>query len=166
MRTTSVLFWLGWVFALLLTALLLVWHWPLYPFSDPGIRLNEAAILFLLVMAVRWVVIAGLFVAAGVLVAARLRAATWAWAALPVALVLAHGVIGLVNLGVWNTWVSAGADHSPGRDKFLAAAYFAIPAAVLLALAVVKLTVSTRGAGRDEFEADEAPLGAPQARHP
>src|SRR4051812_3576996 len=117
-------FWGGWSAALALTALLLVWHLPFAPFRTPGARANEAAVIFLLAMAVRWSVVAGLVVAVARLQAAGWGLRGWAAAGLLLGLLALHLLLGVVNLGVWNAWLSVGFPHTRTGDTLLAATYF------------------------------------------
>jgi hypothetical protein len=56
-------FWSGRLAALLLTALLLIRHLPFSPLSTLDATATEAAVVFLMAMAVRWVLLAGMIVA-------------------------------------------------------------------------------------------------------
>lgn len=136
---TSILYWLVWLFSLLATGMLLVWHLPFYPFSDSGARANEGAVLFMLLAFVRWFATGFLIVVITVLWMRRSGASAWLQMVVPVVMVALHVLLGLVNLGVWDAWLSAGKPHTPEGDKLLATVYFALPGGVLLLLAVAKL---------------------------
>ena len=105
--------------------------------------MNEAGVIFLFLMFLRWCVVAGLVVVVGLFLAIRFGTPTWVRVVVPMALVAIHGVIGLVNLGIWNGWVSAGTDSPPGTAWTLAIAYFAIPLVVLVVLGAAKLFLPT-----------------------
>src|SRR3954465_4274468 len=98
-------FWTGWVAALLLTALLLVWHLPFSPFSSPGARANEAAVIFLMAMAVRWVLLAGLIVAVAWSWTRRLRLPGWTLAGPLLVLCVLYLLLGLLYAVLWNAWL-------------------------------------------------------------
>jgi hypothetical protein len=144
--------WAGWVSALLLTVLLQVWHLPFSPFSSPGARANEAAVIFLMVMAVRWVLLAALIVAIARSWSRRLRLTGWASAGLLLGLFALHLLLGLLNAGLWNAWISAGGMHALAGDWLLAGAYFLIPTLMLLALGVVTWSVPSPPAAAGSTE--------------
>jgi hypothetical protein len=54
----QVFFWVSWWTSVGITALLLFWSLPLSPFTHPGTTANEAAIIFLIVMVMRWFALA------------------------------------------------------------------------------------------------------------
>jgi hypothetical protein len=143
MKAAAVLYWLGWVFCLLMTTLLFLWHQVFYPFSNPGERANEGAVLFLMVMGVRWLFMAVLAAVLGAAWAARLGARAWVVVVAVVGLVVLHAIAGGINLIVWNAWLSVSPEPTPGAKKVLATVYFAIPAAALLILAVGRLLMPT-----------------------
>lgn len=137
-----ILYWLIWLFSLLATGMLFVWHLPFYPFSSPGATDSQGAVLMLMMAFVRWIAIAVLIAIASTLWLRR-RAETSAWArrVVPVALVGGHVLLGLLNFLVWNNWIrwiSEPGVHTPAGDKASAATYFAIPLVVLSLLAAAK----------------------------
>jgi hypothetical protein len=127
-------FWAGWLVALLLTALLLIWHLPSSPFSSPGARANEAAVVFLMAMSVRWLLLAGLIIVIAWTWSHRLRLPGWTSAGLLLGLCALHLLLGLLNAVLWNAWLGAGGTHTPTGDGLLAGVYFLNPTLVLLAL--------------------------------
>jgi hypothetical protein len=62
-RRSRAWFWTGWVGALGPMAILWLWRLAFAPFSTPGARANQAAVVFLLAMGLRWAILAGLVVA-------------------------------------------------------------------------------------------------------
>jgi hypothetical protein len=121
--------------ALGLTAILLLWHLPFAPFSTPGAKANEAVFVFLIAMALRWVILAGLVVSVARGWASRLSLRGLPRAGLVIGTLTLHLLLGLLNLGVWNAWLSRYPEHTPRGDSLLAAAYFSIPSLMLAALA-------------------------------
>jgi hypothetical protein len=92
-------------------------------------------VIFLLAMAVRWVLLAGMIIIVAWSWTYRLRFPGWASVGL-LGLCALHLLLGLLNAVLWNAWISAGVTHTPAGDGLLAGAYFLIPTLVLLALGV------------------------------
>lgn len=140
-----ILYWLIWLFSLLATGMLLVWHLPFYPLSSPGTTDNQGAPLMLMMAFVRWLAIAVLIaIVSNLWLQRRAETSAWARRVVPVALVAGHALLGLANFLVWNSWIrwiSESSAHWPAGDKVLATTYFAIPLAVLALLAAAKWTV-------------------------
>ena len=132
-------FWSGWVVAWLITALLFLWHLPFYPFKVPGVDPNEAAAVFLVVMFVRWVLIAVLIVWLAVLWTARRGSAVWVRVLAAFVCLAAHAAAGGANAVVWNSWVSQVHQLSAGAAWFLVGLYYGIPVVMLLILAAARL---------------------------
>ena len=72
----QVFFWGCWFATLGTTALLLFWSLPLSPFTHPGITANEAVIIFLPVMVIRWLALAAALILIVIVWGQRLNLAT------------------------------------------------------------------------------------------
>jgi hypothetical protein len=131
----AVLFWIAWAGAALATVLLLVWSWELAPFSWPGMRANEGAIVFFPVMAVRWTALAAcLSIGAWVLIRKWLGGVGWGIGVMS-GLLVVHLVLGLVNVGVMNAWLSVEPEKTRGTMWGLVAVFFGLPVVTMVVTA-------------------------------
>jgi hypothetical protein len=128
--TFTVIGWISLAIAFLSTCLLTLWHMDQRPFANPGSRMTEGAILIWMVMIVRWLVLA-----VGLACAATRAGLGW-WTA---GVLLAHLLLGLLSLWVWDRWVSVIYEHTPAQLWALAIIYLSIPLPALLGLAVMLL---------------------------
>ena len=124
-------FWASWLVTLAATALLLVWSWPLSPFTTPGIRANEAVIIFLPVMLIRWLTLAALLWQTTFQWANRAQLSPqWSLGASLVILLL-HVILGIINLGIMNFWLSVTEEKTRAVEIVCVAIYFGLPLSVL-----------------------------------
>lgn len=127
----QVCFWLAWFGAGLATVLLFVWGLELAPFKTGG-RANEAAIVFFPVMIARWVALAACLGIGGWMVMRKwTRGIGWGIGVI-VALLAVHLVLGLINLGVANAWMSVEPEKTEGTMWGLVAVYFGLPVAAMV----------------------------------
>gem|GEM_PF-3084369 len=82
-------FWINWLVTLTNIGLLLLWSLPLAPFTTPGMRANEAVIVFFPVLFVRWLALATLLYQNTVLWSVRLQLNAQ-WSAVSNVAVLLH----------------------------------------------------------------------------
>ncbi|MEI2582692.1 hypothetical protein [Scytonema sp. PRP1] len=138
----QVLFWGCWFATLGTTALLLLWSLPLSPFTHPGITANEAVIIFLAVMVIRWLALAAALILVVIVWGQRLNLATRWIVGLAIAVLALHFVLGIINLGVMNVWLSI--DHTKTRatNAIYAGIYFGLPTLLLLLTAPLMLSAA------------------------
>jgi len=101
----QVLFWSCWFATLGTTALLLLWSLPLSSFTHPGITANEAVIIFLPIMVIRWLALAAALILVVIVWGQRLNLATRWIVGLAIVVLALHFVLGIINLGVMNVWL-------------------------------------------------------------
>src|SRR5687767_1658962 len=93
------------------------------PFRTRGTKANVAAVVSQIAKAVCWVLLAGLIVAIARSWARRLRLPGGGLARLLLGLFALRLLLGLLNAGLWNAWISVGRTHTPSGDGILAGAY-------------------------------------------
>ncbi|MDF5714270.1 MAG: hypothetical protein PUP93_10345 [Rhizonema sp. NSF051] len=128
----QILFWSCWLASLGITALLLFWSLPLSPFTHPGITPNEAVIIFLLVMVMRWLALAVVLMQVAIIWGRRLNLATRWIVGLTIVVVALHFLLGIVNLGVLNVWMSIDHTKTRANNAVYAGIYFSLPTLLLL----------------------------------
>ncbi len=126
-------FWSNWLVTLGTTGLLFVWSLPLSPFSTPGMRANEAVIIFLPLMLLRWLALAILLWQSALQWAPRLRLSSHWGIGMAILVLVLHLVLGSVNLGVMNLWLSVAETKTRAVEIMCVVVYFGLP---LLALAL------------------------------
>jgi hypothetical protein len=124
-------FWLGGLVTLATTGLLLLWSLPLAPFTTPGMPANEAAIIFFPVMFLRWVALATLLYYSTLQWCTRLSLSPPWSVGLVAAVLLLHGVLGVINLGVLNLWLSVSESKTRMTEIICVVFYFGLPLSVL-----------------------------------
>jgi hypothetical protein len=117
-----------------MTGLLFLGHRPLAPLSNPGVNANEAAVILLMGMAVRWIMLAVAVVLAAWLTVLRRNWGIGPGIGLAAGALVAHLALGLANLWVWNLWVSVIYDKTPAQLWMCVAAFFGIPILVTCAI--------------------------------
>jgi hypothetical protein len=138
----QILFWVSWLASLGITILLVFWSLPLSPFTHPGTTANEAAIVFLIVMVMRW---GALAIALALVIIAwgrRLNLAIHWIIGLSIVVLVLHFILGIINLGVMNAWLSVDETKTRATNTIYAAIYFALPTLMLLVTVPLMLTVS------------------------
>ena len=137
-------FWISWLGTLVTTGLLLLWSLPLAPFTTPGMRANEAVVVFFPVMLVRWFALATLLYWSTLQWCTRL-ALTTRWSVVSIiAVLLLHVVLGAINLGVLNLWLSASESKTRTAEVVCVVIYFGLPLAVLGLCTGVRLLARAR----------------------
>jgi hypothetical protein len=137
---SDILFSAGWVIAWLLTAILLVWHLPFYPFGTRVVSASGSALVILLVMASRWLLVGGLVVMTALHWSARRRVAAASRNLLCHVALIAHALAGMANCLIWVYGV-----YDLHRFRLpvawaLAVSYFVIPAVELTVLGLLRLS--------------------------
>lgn len=131
-------FWLGWLVTLATTGLLLLWSLPLAPFTTPGMQSNEAVIVFFPVMLLRWVTLATLLYYSTLQWCTRLSLST-PWSVVSVvAVLLLHMVLGVINLGILNLWLSVSESKTRTTEMVCVVLYFGLPLAVMVLCTVMR----------------------------
>lgn len=138
----QVFFWVSWWISFGITALLLFWSLPLSPFTHPGTTANEAAIIFLIVMVMRWLALATALVVVTIAWGRHLNLTPQWMIALIIVVLALHLVLGIVNLGVMNAWLSIDSSKSRAINTVYAVIYFALPTLVLSLTAPLMLVVA------------------------
>ncbi|MBO3460679.1 hypothetical protein G7B40_025750 [Aetokthonos hydrillicola Thurmond2011] len=138
----NLLFWASWLVSLGITALLVFWSLPLSPFTHPGTTANEAAIIFLLVMVIRWGALATALALAIIAWWRRLDLVIHWIIGLSIGALVLHFLLGIINLGVMNAWLSVDQNKTRAINTVYAVIYFAVPTLVLLLTASLKLSVT------------------------
>lgn len=132
-------FWIGWFVTLATTGLLLLWSLPLAPFATPGIQANEAAIVFFPVMLLRWVTLAILLYQSTLQWCTQFSLSKQ-WSIISVvAVLLLHMVLGVINLGILNLWLSETESKTRTTEIVCVVLYFGIPLSVLVFCTVLRL---------------------------
>ncbi len=142
MVTKQTLFWGCWFASLATTALLFFWSLPLSPFKHPGINANEAVIIFFPVMALRWLTLATTLVLVVIAWGRRLNFATHWIVILTIVILALHFLLGVINIGIMNTWLSVEPIKTRATNAFYAAIYFGLPIFWLLLTAPIMLFAS------------------------
>ncbi len=124
-------FWISWLVTLAATVLLLLWSLPFAPFTTPGMRANEAVIVFFPVMLVRWLALATLLYQSTLQWLVRFQISTRWSVVSAIAVLLLHGVLGVVNLGVLNLWLSVSESKTRAVELVCVVIYFGLPLSVL-----------------------------------
>lgn len=124
-------FWLGWLVTLATTGLLLLWLLPLAPFTTPGMPANEAVIVFFPVMFLRWLILAILLYYSTLQWCTRLSLTTQWSVVSVVAVLLLHGVLGVINLGILKLWLSVSENKTHMTEIICVMIYFGLPLSVL-----------------------------------
>ncbi|UBF30789.1 hypothetical protein K9N68_39745 (plasmid) [Kovacikia minuta CCNUW1] len=124
-------FWVGWLVTLATTGLLLLWSLPLAPFATPGMLANEAVIVFFPVMLLRWIALATLLYWSTLQWCTRLSFSTQWCVVSIIAVLLLHLVLGVINLGILNLWLSVLASKTRTTEIVCVVIYFGLPLAVL-----------------------------------
>ncbi len=118
---------------ILLNVILFALHLPLAPFSTPGTRANEAVIVHLAFMVLRWGATALLIGLLGVLAIFTQAPKKTTFACILVAWGI-HAALGRMNLIIWNKWISStSASYATLHLWLLAGAYLVTPLVTLLA---------------------------------
>ena len=138
----QVFFWSCWFATLGTTALLLLWSLPLSPFTHPGITANEAVIIFLPIMVIRWLALAAALMLVVILWGQRLNLATRWIVGLAIAVLALHFVLGIINLGVMNVWMSIDDTKTRTTNAIYAGVYFGLPTLLLLLTAPLMLSAA------------------------
>lgn len=138
----KVLFFCCWFATLGTTALLLFWSLPLSPFTHPGITANEAVIIFFPIMLMRWLALAAALILIVIAWGRRLNMAMRWIVSLSIVVLALHFVLGVINIGVMNAWMSI--DHTKTRatNAVYAAIYFGLPTLLLLLTAPLMLSAA------------------------
>ncbi len=124
-------FWIGWLVTLATTGLLLLWSLPLAPFTTPGMPANEAVIVFFPVMFLRWLTLAVLLYYSTLQWCTRLSLSTQWSVVSVVAVLLLYGVLGVINLGILNLWLSVSENKTRMTEIIYVMVYFGLPLSVL-----------------------------------
>lgn len=132
-------FWIGWFTTLATTGLLLLWSLPLSPFTTPGMRANEAAIVFFPVMLLRWVTLATLLYRVTLQRCTQLSFSMQWSVVIIVAVLLLHVVLGVINLGILNLWLSVSESKTRMTEIVCVVLYFGIPLSVLMLCTAIRL---------------------------
>jgi hypothetical protein len=136
------LFWGCWFTSLATTALLFFWSLPLSPFKHPGINANEAVIIFFPIMGIRWLALATTLALVVIVWGRRLNLATH-WIVILTILVLAlHFLLGVVNIGIMNAWLSVEPIKTRATNAIYAAIYFGLPMFWVLLTAPLMLSAA------------------------
>ncbi len=138
----QVFFWGCWFATLGTTALLLFWSLPLSPFTHPGITANEAVIIFLPIMVIRWLALAAALILVVIFWGQRLNLATRWIVGLVIVVLALHFVLGLINLGVMNVWLSIDDTKTRATNAIYAGIYFVMPTLLLLLTAPLMLSAA------------------------
>ncbi|BAZ52275.1 hypothetical protein JMG10_40430 [Nostoc ellipsosporum NOK] len=121
------LFWGSWFTTLGTTGLLFLWSLPLSPFTYPGTTANEAAIIFFPVMGLRWLSIASTLIIVVMAWGRRLNLATSSVIGLTILVLALHLILGLVNIGIMNVWLSVEPMKTRTTNAVYAGIYFGLP---------------------------------------
>jgi hypothetical protein len=139
MTAIQIIIWVLLSLAAGITALLLAGHWSLAPFTNPGARANEASIIFLMLMMLRWVIVLIAIILLAVLLNLRGKLSGGGATGAGIAAGALHLGAGLATMWIWNYWVSVMYDKSPAQLWMCVAGYFGIPIIALATIAAVTL---------------------------
>lgn len=131
-------FWINWLVTLTTTCLLLLWSLPFAPFTAPGMRANEAVIVFFPVMLLRWVALATLLYQNTVQWCTRLSLSMQWSVVFVVAVLFLHVVLGCFNLGILNLWLSESESKTRTTEIICVLFYFGLPLLVLVFCTVMR----------------------------
>jgi hypothetical protein len=132
----------GWTLlavALAITGALFLGQRSFAPLSDPGARANEASLIFLMLMGIRWLAMAGAIGAVMMLAWRRDVLSGGAATGLGTAAIVLHGGLGLASLWVWNYWLSVIYEKTRTQLWWCVTGHFGLPLLVLALLAVALL---------------------------
>ncbi|MBC1241592.1 hypothetical protein [Nostoc sp. 2RC] len=134
------LFWGSWFVSLGSTALLFFWSLPLSPFTHPGMKANEAVIIFFPVAGIRWLGLASTLFLLAITWGQYLNLeAVYAISLLIFVLVL-HLFFGVINIAIMNLWLSVEPIKTRTTSAIYAGIYFGLPMFWLLLVAALKIT--------------------------
>ncbi|MBH8563855.1 hypothetical protein I8748_16935 [Nostoc sp. CENA67] len=135
-------FWSSWFTTLGTTGLLFLWSLPLSPFTHPGSTANEAAIIFFPVMGLRWLAIASTITLVVMAWGRQLNLATGSVIGLTILVLALHLVLGLINIGIMNVWLSVEPIKTRTTNTVYAGIYFGLPTFWILLTAGLMLRLA------------------------
>ncbi|MFN6515014.1 MAG: hypothetical protein RMY29_010990 [Nostoc sp. CreGUA01] len=135
-------FWGSWFTSLVSTALLFFWSLPMSPFTHPGMKANEAAIIFFPVMGIRWLALASTLFLAAIAWGQYLYSEAISIIYLAIFVLVLHFVFGLINVVIMNLWLSVEPIKTRTTNAIYAVIYFGLPMFCLLFVAALMLKIT------------------------
>ncbi|WP_445633157.1 TspO protein [Nostoc sp. DSM 114161] len=135
-------FWGSWFTSLASTALLFFWSLPMSPFTHPGMKANEAAIIFFPVAGIRWLGLAStLFLVANAW-GQYLNLQPVSAISLTIFVLVLHFILGVINIAIMNLWLSVEPIKTRTTNAIYAGIYFGLPIFWLLLVAALMLKIT------------------------
>ncbi len=135
-------FWGSWFTSLASTALLFFWSLPMSPFTHPGMKANEAAIIFFPVMGIRWLGLASTLFLVAIAWGQYLYSEAISIISLAIFVLGLHFILGVINIVIMNLWLSVEPIKTRTTNAIYAVIYFGLPMFCLLFVALLMLKIT------------------------
>ncbi|MDZ8026084.1 MAG: hypothetical protein RMX97_15530 [Nostoc sp. DedQUE11] len=135
-------FWGSWFTSLASTALLFFWSLPMSPFTHPGMKANEAAIIFFPVTGIRWLALASTLFLLVIAWGQYLNLEVVSVISLIIFVLCLHFILGIINVAIMNVWLSVEPIKTRTNNAVYAGIYFGLPIFWLLLVAPLMLKIT------------------------
>ncbi|MDZ8104127.1 MAG: hypothetical protein RM338_00680 [Nostoc sp. DedQUE12a] len=135
-------FWGSWFTSLASTALLFFWSLPMSPFTHPGMKANEAAIIFFPVAGIRWLGLASTLFLVAIAWGQYLNLQPVSAISLTIFVLVLHFILGVINIAIMNLWLSVEPIKTRTTNAIYAGIYFGLPMFWLLLVAALMLKIT------------------------